>query len=81
MKKLFTLASLLVLASLVLAACGTAKADNLLDDIKNRGYILVSTDPNYAPSGRNNAFSNAKSSRRNGMSPNCWRPTVNAVSM
>ncbi len=51
MKKLFTLASLLVLASLVLSACGGggAKADNLLDDIKNRGYILVSTDPNYAP--------------------------------
>ena len=24
-------------------------ADNLLDDIKNRGYILVSTDPNYEP--------------------------------
>jgi len=52
MKKLFTLASLLVLASLVLSACGGgggAKADNLLDDIKNRGYILVSTDPNYEP--------------------------------
>lgn len=51
MKKLFTLASLLVLASLVLSACGgnAAKADNLLGDIKNRGYILISTDPNYAP--------------------------------
>ena len=51
MKKLFTLASLLVLASLVLSACGGSapKADNLLDDIKNRGYILISTDPNYAP--------------------------------
>jgi len=51
MKKLFTLASLLVLVSLALSACGGggAKADNLLDDIKNRGYILVSTDPNYAP--------------------------------
>jgi polar amino acid transport system substrate-binding protein len=52
MKKLFTFASLLVLASLVLSACGggsTVKADNLLGDIKNRGYILISTDPNYAP--------------------------------
>jgi polar amino acid transport system substrate-binding protein len=51
MKKLFTLASLLVLASLLLSACGgkAAKADNLLGDIKNRGYILISTDPNYEP--------------------------------
>lgn len=51
MKKLFTLASLLILASLILAACGGGgpKADNLLDDIKNRGYILISTDPNYEP--------------------------------
>ena len=52
MKKLFTLASLLVLASLVLSACGGAKeaaSDNLLDTIKERGYILVSTDPNYEP--------------------------------
>lgn len=51
MKKLFALASLLVLASLVLSACGGSgpKADNVLDDIKNRGYILISTDPNYAP--------------------------------
>jgi ABC-type amino acid transport substrate-binding protein len=35
-----------------LSACGgggAPTADNLLDDIKNRGYILVSTDPNYEP--------------------------------
>ena len=53
MKKLFPLASLLVLASFVLAACGAANndaaSDNLLDIIKERGYILVSTDPNYEP--------------------------------
>jgi polar amino acid transport system substrate-binding protein len=51
MKKLFTLASLLALASLVLTACGGSapKASDLLGDIKNRGYILISTDPNYAP--------------------------------
>lgn len=56
MKKLYVLASILMLASLVLSACGGAKADNLLDDIKARGYILVSTDPNYMPqSGLNTA--------------------------
>jgi polar amino acid transport system substrate-binding protein len=51
MKKLITLVSLMAVATLVLTACGGggATADNLLDDIKNRGYILVSTDPNYEP--------------------------------
>lgn len=51
MKKLFAIASLLVLASLVLAACGggASQASDLLGAIKERGYILVSTDPNYAP--------------------------------
>jgi polar amino acid transport system substrate-binding protein len=51
MKKLLSFASMLVLASLVLSACGgsAAKADNVLDDVMNRGYILISTDPNYAP--------------------------------
>jgi len=51
MKKLFVLFSLLVIASLALTACGGggAKAENLLADIKARGYILVSTDPNYEP--------------------------------
>ena len=51
MKKLFTLASLLVLASLVLAACGggSTSASDLLGAIKERGYILISTDPNYEP--------------------------------
>ena len=52
MKKLFVLFSLLVMTALVLTACGGgggAKADNLLDDIKQRGYIIVSSDPNYEP--------------------------------
>ena len=51
MKKLFTLASLLVLASLVLSACGggASQASDLLGAINERGYILISTDPNYEP--------------------------------
>ncbi|MGB8984786.1 MAG: transporter substrate-binding domain-containing protein [Anaerolineales bacterium] len=51
MKKLYNVLVVAILASLVLAACGTggAQADNLLDAIKQRGYILVSTDPNYEP--------------------------------
>ena len=52
MKKLYSVLVLAIVASLVLAACGAGgagKADNLLDAIKQRGYILVSTDPNYEP--------------------------------
>jgi polar amino acid transport system substrate-binding protein len=51
MKKIHILASLLILASLVLSACGGggSQADDLLGAIKERGYILVSTDPNYEP--------------------------------
>jgi polar amino acid transport system substrate-binding protein len=51
MKKLYSMFVVVILASLVLAACGAGatKADNLLDAIKQRGYILVSTDPNYMP--------------------------------
>ncbi|HKY54402.1 MAG TPA: transporter substrate-binding domain-containing protein, partial [Anaerolineales bacterium] len=51
MKKLYVLASLLVAMALVLSACAqaTPQADNLLDAIKGRGYITVSTDPNYEP--------------------------------
>ena len=52
MKKLFTTFSLVIAFALVLTACGGgggSTADNLLDDIKNRGYLLVSTDPNYEP--------------------------------
>jgi len=51
MKKLVTLASLMAVVALALTACGGggAQAANLLDDIKARGYIMVSTDPNYEP--------------------------------
>jgi polar amino acid transport system substrate-binding protein len=51
MKKLLVLASLLAIASLVLTACGGGGggASDLLGDITTRGYILVSTDPNYEP--------------------------------
>ncbi len=50
MKKLFVLSSLLVVLALALSACGPqTQAETLLDAIKQRGYILVSTDPNYEP--------------------------------
>jgi len=62
MKKLLTLASLLVMASLVLAACGggnASTASDLLGAMQERGYILVSTDPNYEPQ----SFLNTEGSR------------------
>jgi polar amino acid transport system substrate-binding protein len=51
MKKLYVVASLLAVVALVLTACGGggAQASDVLGAIKQRGYILVSTDPNYAP--------------------------------
>ncbi|GJQ35769.1 MAG: amino acid ABC transporter substrate-binding protein [Anaerolineaceae bacterium] len=61
MKKLLTLASLLVAVSLVITACGGggSSASDLLGAIEERGYILVSTDPNYAPQ----SFLNTEGSR------------------
>lgn len=49
--KWFSLVMVVLLASSLLAGCGGggATSNNLLDDIKSRGYILVSTDPNYEP--------------------------------
>jgi polar amino acid transport system substrate-binding protein len=52
MKKMLVLVSALTLGALMLSACGAATptpANNLLDAIKQRGYIVVSTDPNYMP--------------------------------
>jgi polar amino acid transport system substrate-binding protein len=52
MKKLYNVLAAAMLASLVLAACGaapTAQPTDLLESVKQRGYILVSTDPNYEP--------------------------------
>lgn len=61
MKKLYNVLVLTIVASLMLAACGGGgtQADNLLDAIKERGYILVSTDPNYEPQ----SFLNTSGSR------------------
>jgi len=52
MKKVYVIASVLVIAALALSACGAATqapANNLLDAVKQRGYLIVSTDPNYMP--------------------------------
>lgn len=61
MKKTVLIVSLMAVAALILTACGGggSTADNLLDDIKNRGYVLVSTDPNYEPQ----SFLNTEGSR------------------
>lgn len=61
MKKTIMTVSLMAVVALILTACGGggSTADNLLDDIKNRGYILVSTDPNYEPQ----SFLNTQGSR------------------
>jgi len=61
MKKLFVLSSLVAVAAMVVSACGGggSQASDLLGAIKERGYILVSTDPNYAPQ----SFLNTESSR------------------
>jgi polar amino acid transport system substrate-binding protein len=56
MKKLYVLAVLVTAAAVLLAACGpaaTAEPTDLLEAVKERGYVVVSTDPNYMPqSGR-----------------------------
>jgi polar amino acid transport system substrate-binding protein len=62
MKKLYQLTIVAVLASLLLTACGAGATEapaDLLGSVKQRGYILVSTDPNYAPQ----SFLNTEGSR------------------
>jgi len=51
MKKLYTVWVVAIAAALLLTACGAQSpaGGDLLSEIKSRGYILVSTDPNYAP--------------------------------
>lgn len=53
MKKLYNVFVVAMVAALALTACGGggggSTADNLLDAIKERGYVLISTDPNYEP--------------------------------
>ncbi|MFC2065087.1 transporter substrate-binding domain-containing protein [Chloroflexota bacterium] len=51
MKKITLIATFLIILSTLLAACGggTSTAADLLEEIEQRGYILVSTDPNYEP--------------------------------
>jgi polar amino acid transport system substrate-binding protein len=52
MKKLYSVLAVAIAATLVLAACGggaAAQPKDLLEAIKQRGYVLISTDPNYEP--------------------------------
>jgi polar amino acid transport system substrate-binding protein len=51
MKKLYNVFAVAMVAALALTACGGggSTADNLLDAIKERGYVMISTDPNYEP--------------------------------
>jgi polar amino acid transport system substrate-binding protein len=51
MKKLYKVLAVGVLFTLLLAACGGGgtQAEDLLGAIQERGYIVVSTDPNYEP--------------------------------
>jgi len=61
MNKLYKALVLVIIASLALTACGggAAQASDLLGAIKQRGYVMVSTDPNYAPQ----SFLNTEGSR------------------
>ncbi len=50
MKKIFPLFVLLLIVGIGLTACGGGTSSNdLLEVIKDRGYLVVSTDPNYEP--------------------------------
>jgi polar amino acid transport system substrate-binding protein len=51
MKKFYTLFALVLVLSFGLAACGGGGGGDgtLLGEVKARGYLIVSTDPNYEP--------------------------------
>jgi polar amino acid transport system substrate-binding protein len=51
MKNMYKVFVFVIVAAMTLAACApkAAQASDLLGAIKQRGYILVSTDPNYEP--------------------------------
>ncbi len=51
MKKFYALLALVLILSFGLAACGGASGGDgtLLGEVKARGYLVVSTDPNYEP--------------------------------
>src|SRR5215211_4055041 len=51
-KRIYALVVAIMWASIVLTACGigtNTKPDNLLEAIKQRGYIVISTDTDYEP--------------------------------
>lgn len=50
MKNMYKVFVLVIIGALALSACGGgSKATDVLGAIKERGYVLISTDPNYAP--------------------------------
>jgi len=66
MKKFYALLALVLILSFGLAACGGASGGDgtLLGEVKARGYLVVSTDPNYAPQ----SFLDPDASRADGTS-------------
>lgn len=48
-KNLYLLVAVVVMASMMLAACKPPAAKDLLDEVMAAGKLVVSTDPNYAP--------------------------------
>jgi len=62
MKIAFRIVSVLAAVAILAACGGPPAADNMLDAIKARGYVMVSTDPNYEPQ----SFLNTEGSRPDG---------------
>src|SRR5512136_3315161 len=48
-KPVVVVIAVLTIASLMLSACGGAGGKDLLNTVKARGILRVSTDPNYKP--------------------------------